>query len=293
MNLNKRIAEASGGKQVSPVLNRTGDAAQRLQRIFESTKGDPGIAESLKGMARGAEDAEGGVKRLGPAQESAKRSALELGEAHKELHRMMHLLTEQSPLLGVALKGAFSPVSAAMMAATMVFRELAQAEQGSLAKAGDTAEGFDQWIQRMHEDFTRVAKDPDGKPLAAAPAKQLGAPGALGDVEQAAVTVETGETASAKNRAGRALTQPSQEANAAGDPIDPAMKALLQEVAKMQDRHVNGLKQAVEVITGTSHTVDGLVGLMKRLVAHQEQLRADMNGHAQQLAAWARTTQIP
>ncbi len=314
----KTTADTSGGKHVSPALNQTGEAAQRLQRIFESTKGDSGIAESVKGMARGAEEAERGLRRLEPAQASAKKSASELGEAHKELHRMMQLVTEQSPLLGVALEGAFSTVSAAIMAATVVFRELAQAEPASPAKARDTAaslaEGFggmagpiseavnaaneaqtayNQWSQHSHEDFMRAAKDLDRKQLAAAPAKQLGAPGAFGDVERAAVTVGTGETARARNRGGRALTQQERDAISAGDQIEPAMKALLQEVAKMQDKHVNGLKQAVEVITGTSQTVDRLVGLMKTLVAHQEQLRADMNAHAQQLAAWARTTQIP
>jgi outer membrane murein-binding lipoprotein Lpp len=71
------------------------------------------------------------------------------------------------------------------------------------------------------------------------------------------------------------------------------MKALLVEVAKMQDRHVDGLKQAVDVIAGTAETVDGLMGLMRTMVAHQQQLESDQSAMAQQLAAWARTTQIP
>jgi len=118
-------------------------------------------------------------------------------------------------------------------------------------------------------------------------------PGASGDLERAAATAEAGERAGASNGGGRALTQPERDALSAGDQIDPAMKALLAEVAKMQDKHVNGLKQAVEVITGTSETVDGLVGLMRTMVAHQQQLQSDQNAMAQQLAAWARTTQIP
>jgi ABC-type transporter Mla subunit MlaD len=79
----------------------------------------------------------------------------------------------------------------------------------------------------------------------------------------------------------------------AADPIEPALKALLSEVAKMQDRHVNGLRQAVDVIASHSNTVDGLIQFMQTMAAHQEQLRADLNAHAQQLAATARSTQIP
>ena len=132
-----------------------------------------------------------------------------------------------------------------------------------------------------------------GAENAAALAKPPGAPGAFGDLERAAATPEAGERAGARNGGGRALTQQERDALSAGDQIDPAMKALLVEVAKMQDRHVDGLKQAVDVIAGTAETVDGLMGLMRTMVAHQQQLESDQSAMAQQLAAWARTTQIP
>jgi hypothetical protein len=140
------------------------------------------------------------------------------------------------------------------------------------------------------------------------------APGADGDMERAAASAETATAARAasvegatpaqaakasataaraRNGGGPALPQQEQDATSAEDRVDPAMKALLMEVAKVQDKYINGLKQAVDAITGTSETVDGLVGLMSTMVAHQQQLQSDQSAMAQQLAAWARTTQIP
>jgi hypothetical protein len=75
--------------------------------------------------------------------------------------------------------------------------------------------------------------------------------------------------------------------------VDPAIKALLVEIGKMQDRHVNALKQAVDVISGASRTVDGMVGLMRTVIARQAQLQGEQAAMAQQMAAWARSTQIP
>ena len=79
----------------------------------------------------------------------------------------------------------------------------------------------------------------------------------------------------------------------AGDPIEPAIKALLSEMAKMQDQRMHGLRQAVDVIATHADAMDGLIQFMQTIAAHQEQLRADVNDHGQQLAAWARATQIP
>jgi hypothetical protein len=253
--LNRTTADACGGTQAAAALNQTSDAAKRLQAIFDSTRREAGSGESAA---------------------KARDTAENLGRGFGELAGRMR-------------------------------------EGGGAANQAQMA--YDQPSQDLHEDLTRAAKDLDNdiaklrgdKPAqmglvqarqtaaenAVVPAKQPGPPGAFGDRAGAAATAEAGETAGAKSQGGRALTQQGRDVLLAGDEIDPAMKALLVEVAKLQDQHVNGLKQAVAVMASHSTTVEGLAGLMRTIAAHQEQLRSDVNAHAQQLAAWARTTQIP
>jgi hypothetical protein len=287
----KTTAGASGGKPAAVALNQTSDAAQRLQRIFESTKGDPGIAESLKGMARGTDDAQRAYEQWSQ-------------HLHEDFTRLAKGLDMKRLAAGKAAadragEGAAEPEAAARDAGPkrlggrpMRGAEACAAEAKGLLPAAQSATS-EAKMESAEESRPVTNAARAAAQNAAAAAKQLGSSGAFGDREQVALPAEAGETARANRGPAQALTQQDRDASWAEDRVDPAIKALLAEVAKMQDKHLNGLKQAVDVISGASQTVDGLVGLMKTAIAHHAQLQGEQIAMAQQMAAWARSTQIP
>jgi len=313
--LKKTTADTTGGTQATASLNQRSDAAKRLQAIFDSIKGEPGSAELLAkasdtagNLGRGFGEMAGpmreGVKAANEAQMAYDRWSQHL---HEDLTRVAKDLDndnaklrgdETAPMgLMQAEKAAAEAVARGMTAKGLEGQQIpgderrAEEAKGRLPAGQFAASEAKMEARERYRPATDAAKA--GAENAAALAKPPGAPGAFGDLERAAATPEAGERAGARNGGGRALTQQERDALSAGDQIDPAMKALLVEVAKMQDRHVDGLKQAVDVIAGTAETVDGLMGLMRTMVAHQQQLESDQSAMAQQLAAWARTTQIP
>ena len=273
--LAKTTAGTSGGKPAAAAPAQRSDATQRLQHIFESTMGDPGIAESVKGMARAADDAQ---------------------RAYDQWSQHLHAALTRVALDWTGLAAAKAAAEAAEKRAAgpeAAAREVtaARLEGGSRFGIGNAEPRAEEARGKLPAaQFAASEAETEAREkYRPAAAKQPGARGALGDVEGVAVTVETGETARTNPGPGQALTQQDRDAASAEDPVDPAMKALLVEVAKMQDKHVNGLKQAVNVIIGTSQTVDGLVGLIKTAIARQAQLQGEQTAMAEQMAAWARS----
>jgi len=283
-------ADTPGGKLAAAALNQTSDAARRLQRVFDSTAGDASIAESLQGMARGAED----------AQKACEQWSQRL---HEEFTRPSKDPESKPPAAGntasdAAQEWAIGPEIAARDArarrmdvwrlpgadrrAGAVERDLAAAHfAASEAKTGATGES----------PLATAARPPARSPVAAA--TQAVPPGALGTRNRAAVGADSSQTVQAATGSGQAWAAQDRDLSSAQDRVDPAIKALLVEIGKMQDRHVNALKQAVDVISGASRTVDGMVGLMRTVIARQAQLQGEQAAMAQQMAAWARSTQIP
>jgi hypothetical protein len=123
----KTAADTSGATQAAASLGKTAEAAKGLQVTFDKAKG---ATEELTDKS----------KKLAPTQDETTKSAQGMGEAHRELHRLMHQVTEESPILGLAMRAAFSPVGAAIMAASLAIRFAAQAEAESLARARGAAE---------------------------------------------------------------------------------------------------------------------------------------------------------
>jgi hypothetical protein len=269
----KTTAGAPGGKPGVAALDRTSDAARRLQDIFESTKGDPGIAESVRGMAQGAGDAR-------PAYgQRSQHPHEDLMQAVKDLdRRQMPAAMAAGDAAGKRATGPETGGRAREAKDELPAAPFAASE--ARLKAGD-----------KYPPATDAAKAEAQN--AAAAAKQPGAPGIYGGVEQVAVTVESGETAGTSQGPGQALTQQDRDASPVEDRVDPAIKALLAEVGKMQDRHLNGLQQAVDMIAGTAQTVDGLIGLMKAMAARQQRIEGDQGALVRQMVEWARSTQIP
>ena len=265
-------------------------AAERLQRIFDATKGDALIAESLKALTRAAAPAQ-------PAHDSGSRHPREDSS-----------LVEKDP--------AAEPAAAAKGAAGVGAKPAARVEPAPRQPRAKDSEGqqIPESGSGAHQAGGRLpaaplaaaraeleagGKYPPGAEAAeaateyAAAASQAGKPGALAEMRRAALGVEARETAIAGRGSGQASTPQDRAGNPVEDLVDPAIKALLAEVARMQDKHLNGLRQAVEVIAGTSETVDGLLGLMQTMAARQQQVQDDQSALAQQMAAWARSSLIP
>jgi hypothetical protein len=161
-------ADVAGGTQAAASLDKTTEAAKKAG----------GATEDLADQ----------TKKLAPAQEETTKSARGLGEAHREMHRLMHQVTEQSPVLGLAMKAAFSPIGAAVMAAGIALRFAAEAEAESLRKAMETAErvgrgfgdmtgpmrdataaanesqaAYDTWASHLGKDFNALSKELDNE----------------------------------------------------------------------------------------------------------------------------------
>lgn len=64
----------------------------------------------------------GQTTRLAEAQEGAEKSAGKLKDGHKELHKLMELMSSQSPVLGTALRAFLSPIGAGLTTAILLFR---------------------------------------------------------------------------------------------------------------------------------------------------------------------------
>jgi len=283
-----KTVAASGAEEAAAALNLTTGAAKRLQAIFDSTKGDPAIAASLAKTRDAAENLGRGFGDLPGPTRGAVNAA---NEPQRALNQWSQPSPEDATRIANDLQA--KPLAAAKAAVEPAEKRAAGAEAAGRDVAAKPAEAANEAPAkpRPRTDAAKPAAE-----YAAAPAIRLGAPGASADLRSRfgiGIRTEVGEKPGAKNRGGPAATQPQREAMPAADPIEPAIKALLSEVAKMQDQHVKGLRQAVDVIASHSNTVDGLIQFMQTMAAHQEQLRADLNAHAQQLAATARSTQIP
>ena len=103
----KLSADAAPANAATAALNETGDAAKRLQSIFEGTKGAV-PAEAFNAL-------EQSHKKSGQA-------AQEHGGHLHALHRIFHALNEVVPGLGLAMQAAFSPIGAVISLAVMALR---------------------------------------------------------------------------------------------------------------------------------------------------------------------------
>src|SRR5689334_15359196 len=71
-------------------------------------------------------------KSTGQASDATEQHAKhvhELEGQHRALHRAMHAIAEESPILGTALRLALSPASAPIIALTVAFQKLHEAEK--------------------------------------------------------------------------------------------------------------------------------------------------------------------
>jgi hypothetical protein len=99
--------------------------------------------------ASGAVAAGKALEGLGQTAQETKEHTLKLGEAHREMHKLMHLASEEAPILGVAMRSAFSPIGAALMGAIAVFRYFNSTIEESKKKAEELAESFSRSIGDM------------------------------------------------------------------------------------------------------------------------------------------------
>jgi len=129
---------------------------------------------------KAAEDA---GKKITQANEESGHSFLHAESSARAFHQLLHGLTEESPLLGLALRAALSPQSAAIMAVAVGLRMMTQAEDEAKQKAQETAESlgkgfgsmegpmeaaisaaheataaYDQWAAHLGQDFNGTQK---------------------------------------------------------------------------------------------------------------------------------------
>jgi hypothetical protein len=155
------------------------DTLDILIRLGSDTTGGQQVLGTIKETTEA-------TKKGHQANEENEKGVLSLGHAHRELHQLMHRVTEQSPLMGLAMRAAMSPQGAAIMAVVAAFHELNKAEEESGAKAKEASEAnassygtmeepirnaikaaqdaqaeFAKWTQQQKEDLTEINRQLD------------------------------------------------------------------------------------------------------------------------------------
>lgn len=130
--------------------------------------------EELSRLKESAGDLTGRLDKLSEAQETAERTAEKLKGGHKELHKLMELMAEQSPVLGTALRAFLSPIGAGLTTAILLFRavkadidetERKLNEMGSAAarELGDLSTNLilaREQVTRNREEYEKMAHRP-------------------------------------------------------------------------------------------------------------------------------------
>lgn len=107
----------------------------------------------------GLQDAESGLKKVGGAAEEAHHGFVHAESSGKAFHKLLHGLTEESPLLGAALRVALNPVSGALMAAAWGFREIIRLEEESKKAAEESAEAMGHSVGNMKESIREASEE--------------------------------------------------------------------------------------------------------------------------------------
>ncbi len=118
--------------------------ADHTLEILVSTKFDrKGTEEARQGLAAVAGGAGQVAAASGKEKEAVAAAAKEVREssgAHQEMRRAMNLITQEAPLMGLALKAIVSPTGAAIMAGVMAFQQMQAALTAYDQKLQETAD---------------------------------------------------------------------------------------------------------------------------------------------------------
>src|SRR5271165_1484758 len=66
------------------------------------------------------------TKKVAAAQEEGGHAAHKGAEEHRAMHQAMHAISEESPIMGLALRAGMSPIAAVLGAALIEFHKLKQ-----------------------------------------------------------------------------------------------------------------------------------------------------------------------
>jgi len=127
--------------------------------ILLRTQGDTAGAEKVTGAV---DETTAATRRSVPAQEEAGKAAEKHGSAHRELHRLMHQVTEESPILGLAMRAVFSPLGAIIMGVVMAIQYYKTAIEDAKKKAEEmgkkASESFGDMKESMHDAHDETEK---------------------------------------------------------------------------------------------------------------------------------------
>lgn len=86
---------------------------EQLDILIRSTADNTGFDQAAAGQAK-----------LTEGSKDNEEQTIKLGNAHRDLHKAMHMVTEQSPLLGAAVRAALNPIGAAIGGALIIFKQV-------------------------------------------------------------------------------------------------------------------------------------------------------------------------
>ena len=135
------------------------DREFRIKIITESGSAQAGVAAAVAGLDQVRDSAEQSGKAHEAAGEAAKEHGSKLlhaGSGAKELHKAMHLIAEESPLVGLALKAAMSPIGAALTGAIVLFHEVSASIEELNKELDELAKEAAKPMENMREAAVKV-----------------------------------------------------------------------------------------------------------------------------------------
>lgn len=136
-------------------LNFTADARSLVAASKESSA-------AVSEVGASTEKTTDQTRKLTPAHEEATHAAHKHAGGHKELHKAMHLVMEESPALGLALKAALSPIGGAIMAAVIAFKgvseQIEEINKELDAMGAEAARGFGKMKESSREATEEIGK---------------------------------------------------------------------------------------------------------------------------------------
>ena len=118
--------------------------------------GASAAASGLRDVTNAAGDSGKAQEKAGEAAEGHHKSLLHAESGAKQLHQTLHLLTEQAPLLGLAMEAAITPVGAALAAAAVAFHTISKNLEELNKQLDEMADSAAKPLTNIHESVKRA-----------------------------------------------------------------------------------------------------------------------------------------
>ena len=103
-------------------------------------------------------------RKVGQSSGHAHNSIMHVESAGRAFHRVLHQLTEQSPLLGIGLRLALNPIVGIIMAVAMAFQSLREEQKKAAEEAKKYAkESQDAWMEAIEATYSKDPKQGKAK----------------------------------------------------------------------------------------------------------------------------------